>query len=209
MIVLKTGQLNELQCRIELDEFKNLLLSNVEIGETTLLNFFESRAQLILLMGRLIGVGSIASYNSEIPIIGKYRADFVVSNKDNSEFAFIEFENATLGSIFTRRLNKKTHAYSWSARFEHGYSQVIDWYHHLLDNEGTNNMLSEFGHSKIKFYGALIIGRDSSINKSDCRERFNKRVEGSRVYNKGITCFTFDELYKNMEDEYDLLCDFK
>lgn len=209
MIVLKSGRLDEPQCRRELDDFQTLLSTNTEIEEKQLLDFFEKRIQLILLMGRLIGVGGVANYNSEIPIIGKYRADFVVSNKNNSELAFIEFENATNGSIFTRRINKKTHTYPWSIRFEHGYSQVIDWYHHLRENEGTNNMLSEFGHSKIKFYGALIIGRDSSISKSDCRERFAKRVETSRVYDKGITCYTFDELYGAMVREYELLCDFK
>lgn len=209
MIILKSSQLDRSQCRFELDEFEALLSTKTEIGETQLLNFFNDRAQLILLMGRLIGVGSVSHYNSEIPIIGKYRADFVVSNRNNSEFAFIEFENATLGSIFTKKINKKTHAFSWSPRFEHGYSQVIDWYHHLRSNEGTNNMLSEFGHSKITFYGALIIGRDSSINKSDCRERFLKRIETSRAYDKGIICFTFDDLYREMENEYDLLCDFK
>ncbi|MBY4841217.1 Shedu anti-phage system protein SduA domain-containing protein [Pantoea sp. DY-5] len=209
MIVLKSGQLRERDCRSELDEFASFLLAGKDIKETDLLDFFEARPQLILLMGRLVGVEGATQYNNETPIIGKYRADFVVSNDNNSTFAFIEFENAMESSIFTKKINKKTLAHSWSLRFEHGYSQVIDWYHHLHENNGTQNMQAEFGRHNIKYYGALIIGRANSLNKSDCRHRFEKRIECSTIYNKHITCYTFDDLYEEMELEYQILSGFK
>lgn len=208
MITLKNGQLNDKQCRKELDEFNNLLISKPEIDETELLQFFETRPQLILLMGRLVGVDAPSKYNNELPIIGKYRADFVVSDKKSLKYAFIEFENATEGSIFTKKINKRTLAHSWSVRFEHGYSQVIDWFHHLRENFGSSNMQSEFGHREINIYGALIIGRESSLNKSDCRHRFNQRVKCSTIYNNNITCYTFDDLYEEMELQYEILAAF-
>lgn len=209
MITLISGQLDQSRSRHELDELKNLLSTQAEIKETYLLGFFVVRPQLILLMGRVVGLGGPSMYNNELPILGKYRADFVVSNNSHSEFAFIEFENATEGSIFTKTINKRTLAHSWSPRFEHGYSQVIDWYHHLRENDGTSNMLSEFGRRTIKSYGALIIGRNSSIGKSDCRHRFQKRIECSTIYDKHITCYTFDDLYEQMEIQYDILANFK
>lgn len=40
MIIMKSGQLQAIQCRKELDEFDALLKSKSELGETELLQFF-------------------------------------------------------------------------------------------------------------------------------------------------------------------------
>ncbi|MGR5239229.1 Shedu anti-phage system protein SduA domain-containing protein, partial [Vibrio alfacsensis] len=157
MISLQSGTLSRAQCRKELDEFHSLLQSNTEIGETKLLKFFKNRSQLILLMGRVVAIDAPEKFNDELPIIGKFRADFVVADKSQTSFAFIEFEDAKENSIFNKVLNRKTSVYPWSSRFEHGYSQVIDWYLHLAANDNSVNMQSEFGSFSIKYYGALII----------------------------------------------------
>ncbi|MBS9994654.1 MULTISPECIES: Shedu immune nuclease family protein [Vibrio harveyi group] len=209
MISLKSGKLSSKLCRQELDEFNRLLSSKSEIGETELLNFFKTRSQLILLMGRVVAIDAPEKYNDELPIIGKFRADFVVADKSQSSFAFIEFENAKENSIFNKVLNRKTSVYPWSARFEHGYSQVIDWYLHLAANDNSVNMQSEFGSFSIRYYGALIIGRDSYLAKSDCRERFARRVDKTLVDSKHISCYTFDELYEAMEEQYDIFQTFR
>ncbi|MEC6798466.1 Shedu anti-phage system protein SduA domain-containing protein [Photobacterium sp. S4TG1] len=205
MISLKSNQLKSTQCKNELDEFESLLKNNSEIDETQLLNFFKSRPQLILLMGRVVGIDAPRNYNNELPLIGKFRADFVVANGAMQEFVFIEFEDAKDNSIFTKKINKKTSVHSWAARFEKGYSQVVDWYLHLAANNQTQNMKSEFGHFEIKYKGALIIGRQSSLSRGDCNERFEQRRSKSLIDSKHITCYTFDELYEAMADQYAIL----
>lgn len=208
MISLNPGQLSSSQCKTELAELKNILDSNLEIGETDLLNFFKDRPQLILLMGKAVGIDSPRRYNNELPIIGKYRADFVVSDENQSEFGFIEFEDAKTNSIFSTRFNKKTSVYPWSPRFEQGYSQVIDWYLHLAAHNHSQNMKSEFGHYSIEYYGALIIGRNQSLKISNCKERFDQRIKKSLIDSKHITCYTYDELYNVMADQFDILSAF-
>ncbi|MBY7859137.1 DUF4263 domain-containing protein [Vibrio fluvialis] len=208
MIIMKSGQLQAIQCRKELDEFDALLKSKSEVGETELLQFFKQRDQLVLLMGRVVGVDAPANFNEELPILGKYRADFVVADKSLKTFSFIEFENAKLDSIFQQRINKKTSTYPWASRFEHGYSQVIDWYLHLAANDHSTNMKAEFGHNTIKYSGALIIGRKDGLKLGDCQERFDGRVERLLVDSKHIVCYTFDDLYEAMDDQFAILSQF-
>lgn len=208
MISLHSGQLEKKKCRSELDELETLLKSKSDIGEQELLKFFKSRPQLILLMGRVVGIDAPKKYNNELPIIGKFRSDFVVSNDAQTCFSFIEFEDAKGNSIFNKTINKKTLVYPWSSRFEHGYSQVIDWYLHLSVNNQTQNMKSEFGAFQITYSGALIIGRKNSLNRGDCNERFDQRVRKSLIDSKHITCYTFDDLYEAMEDQFAILSSF-
>ncbi|MER1410709.1 DUF4263 domain-containing protein [Klebsiella pneumoniae] len=208
MISLLSGQLSNKECSVQLSEFQAYLIANSEIGETDLLDFFKDRPQLILLMGRVVGVDAPMKYNNELPIIGKYRADFVVSDSTQSTFSFIEFEDARDNSIFTTKINKKTSVYPWSARFEQGYSQVIDWYLHLAANNQSQSMRSEFGRPSIRYFGALVIGRSFFLNKSDCKERFDNRVQKSLIDSKHITCYTYDELYETMADQFEILSAF-
>ena len=159
-------------------------------------------------MGRVVGIDAPGKYNNELPIIGKYRADFVVANKSNKEFSFIEFEDAKDNSIFKKNINKKTAVHPWASRFEKGYSQVIDWYLHLGTNNQSQNMKSEFGHFEIKYTGALIIGRQNSLSRADCQERFEQRRSKSLIDSRHVACYTFDELYEAMADQYDILAAF-
>lgn len=208
MITLQKAQLSKGQCRKELDELKVLLHNEQNISETEMLKFFRDRPQLILLMGRTIGVDAPRKYNDELPIIGKYRADFVVADESQSTFSFIEFEDAREDSIFKKTINKKTQVFPWAPRFEHGYSQVIDWYIHLATNDQSLNMKAEFGSMSINYFGALIIGREQSLSRGDCRERFRQRVNKTLIDSRHIVCYTFDELYSAMEDQYDILAAF-
>ncbi|WP_392353525.1 Shedu anti-phage system protein SduA domain-containing protein [Pseudoalteromonas sp. PB2-1] len=208
MISLKSDQLKSAQCKNELDEFEVLLKKHSEIDEVTLLDFFKSRPQLILLMGRVVGVDAPKKFNDELPLIGKFRADFVVASETMREFAFIEFEDAKDNSIFKKKVNKKTSVHSWASRFEKGYSQVVDWFLHLSVHNKTQSMKSEFGHYEIKYKGALIVGRQSSLSRGDCNERFEQRRSKSLIDSKHIKCYTFDELYEAMADQYTILASF-
>ncbi|EGR2870548.1 DUF4263 domain-containing protein, partial [Vibrio parahaemolyticus] len=103
MISLKSDQLKSTQCKNELDEFECLLKNYSEIDEEKLLDFFKSRPQLILLMGRVVGIDAPKKFNNELPLIGKFRADFVVASESMQDFVFIEFEDAKDNSIFNKK----------------------------------------------------------------------------------------------------------
>ena len=58
----------------------------------------------------------------------------VVGDASSHAYCFIEFEDATETSIF-----KKTPKLTpeWSPRFEHGFSQLVDWILWLENNKGN------------------------------------------------------------------------
>ncbi|ELV8552727.1 DUF4263 domain-containing protein [Vibrio fluvialis] len=212
-IVLVKEDLKKSECRQQLDELR-LFLNNVQnthFSETDIHNFFKDRPQLVLLMGRVLGVRDPEGYNDEIPILGKYRADFVAASDCKRNWAFVEFEDAYPNSIFQRKLNQKTQTYDWSRRFEKGYSQVIDWLYQLDVNNNTTNMKAAFGHQSLNpelYFGALIIGRDKDLDRGDCRERWEWRRGNTRIDKKLIYCNTFDGLLDDMESEYSSLVKF-
>jgi len=46
----------------------------------------------------------------------------------------------------------------WSARFEHGFSQLTDWFFNLDDYKKTHGFTKTFGYGHVSFTGLLIIG---------------------------------------------------
>ncbi|CAK2122986.1 Shedu anti-phage system protein SduA domain-containing protein [Vibrio sp. 10N.222.49.A3] len=202
MIQLLQNELYEDESRKQLDDLKVFLDAKDEYGEKEIHDFFKARPQLILLMGKVLQVKNPSRYNDELPVIGKYRADFAITDAKAEFYAFVEFENAEKSSIFQVKKNKKTDTYFWAARFEHGYSQVVDWYLHLARNNDTKNMKSEFGSQEIEYYGALIIGRDYNLDAGDNRDRFLWRVKNSLIDSHPVYCNTFDGLLDDMETEF-------
>ncbi len=114
------------QCRKEAEQLRDFLASNVELQERKqVLPFFKERLQLSAFLGSYHP--DIVRYDlvaHELPLFGDFVADLVVGDSKNSAFAFIEFEDASPESIFVKR--KATP--EWSPRFEHGFSQLVDWF---------------------------------------------------------------------------------
>lgn len=201
MINLIQDELYEDECEQQLKEFRSFLAAKDEYEETEIHSFFKTRPQLILLMGKVLQVKKPTHYNDELPVIGLYRADFAITDNNKELYAFVEFEDAKKSSIFNVKKNRKTNTFAWASRFEHGYSQVIDWYLHLGRNNDSKDMKREFGSREIAYYGALIIGRDSNLENGDNRERFIWRVKSSLIDSKHIYCNTFDGLLDDMDME--------
>ena|GEM_PF-2924544 len=111
-----------------------------------------------------------AFYKPEMNLFNnEFRADFVVSDRENKKFVFIEFEDATEDSIFklkSRRSNVANTSYEWASRYEHGLSQVIDWYYRMDDYERTHKFEEYFGHRLVSYTGLLVIGRDKFIQQA-------------------------------------------
>jgi hypothetical protein len=129
--------------RKELADLDKLLKSRPSLSERKdLIPFFKRREQLSAFIGTYalnIGPGTHLAY--EFPFLGDFAADFIVGNREQGEYLVVELEDATPTSVFTKVTGKKTK--EWSRRFDHGYSQLIDWFSCLDDYRRTNKFIDE------------------------------------------------------------------
>lgn len=201
MITLFHSKFDIKECDAQLQELKNFLTVNSEIeetGEHGLQKFFSDRPNLILLLGYWHFGLEPAFYKPELNLFNnEFRADFVVANEQKSKFIFVEFEDAKENSIFklkSRRSDSANTSYEWSSRYEHGLSQVIDWYYRMDDYERTNKFEEYFGHRQVSYTGLLVIGRDRFIQQSGLMQRFRWRSSKTVINSKLLHCMTFDQL---------------
>lgn len=61
---------------------------------------------------------------------GAFRADVLLGSKQKNQFCIVEFEPGKEGVIFKKKPTKYP---EWSARFEHAFSQMVDWFCSLAD----------------------------------------------------------------------------
>ncbi len=183
MLTLHSHQFDINACTKQIEELRTFLSENVEIEETGkdgLQTFFSNRPDLILLLGSLHFGLDPYLYKAEVSLFSnEFRADFVVANRHMKKFTFIEFEDAKKGSIFKRKSRGSASAntsYEWSRRYEHGLSQVIDWYYRMDDYERTDKFEEYFGHRQIEYTGLLVIGRDQFVRQAGLMKRFQWRV---------------------------------
>ncbi len=195
----KTIKLNPKKCRVEIDAFGALLRAKVELSEKDDIQpFFKARPQISAFIGSYVrNIGPATQYCFEYKFFGDYAADLVLGDKAYRQFCVIEFEDARLHSIFKPSQNKKTMV--WAERFEHGFSQIIDWYTMLDDFKKTQRFKRDFGDGHIRFSAMLIIGRDASIPDSYERFRLDWRTDKVTVDSNTVICVTFDELYRHMD----------
>ena len=73
----------------------------------------------------------------EYPLFGDFRCDLAVADSVTRACTFVEFEDAGPRSLFVQHGDKATR--EWSPRFDHGYSQVVNWFYKLQD-------MIRFGH---------------------------------------------------------------
>src|SRR5262249_44531942 len=128
--------------------------------------FFRRRRHLSALCG--LYNTSIARFDRlawEYQLFGDFSCDIVVGDSVKNTFSFIEFEDAGPKSIFVRQGKKTTR--EWSPRFDHGYSQIIDWFYKLRDAEKSDEFEARFGQRSIDFTGTLIIGRKHYLDAGE------------------------------------------
>ena len=186
------------QCRREIAAFKKLLQSKAQLEEREeIQKFFKKRKQLSAFIAIYAsGIGLADRLAHEFPLVGDFIADIMVGNKDKGIFCAIEFEDGKSDSIFTKVPAKSTT--EWSRRFEHGFSQLVDWFYALDDFKKTERFANDFGHGHVTFLGMLIVGRSAGVSQGD-RNRLKWRTEKVRVDSHTVECLTFDDLYQHLE----------
>ncbi len=185
------------QCRREAEQLRDLLAVSRELQERRqVLPFFKERLQLSAFIGSYHP--DIVRYDlvaHELPLFGDFVADLVVGDSKNSAFAFVEFEDASPESIFM----KKKATPDWSPRFEHGFSQLVDWFFKLHDSEQTVEFEEKFGSRTIRHLGMLVIGRREHLGKRE-EQRLRWRQELVLLNSKQIHCKTFDGVCEDILD---------
>src|SRR5262249_51187392 len=152
-----------------------LLQSKKHLSERDdLQNFFKKRRQLTAFIGTYApNLGPASQLAYEFPLFGDFAADIVLGNREKGEYCLIELEDGRPGSIFTAVKNKSTK--ERSRRFDHGFSQLVDWFYALDDLKKTSRFAKDYGHGHVKFLGLLVIGRNAGLSEAE-RDRLRWRA---------------------------------
>jgi hypothetical protein len=198
MKTLEKIRLSVEQCREDLVEFRDLLDRKTALSEREdILPFFRTHKHLSALIGsfnpRIIRFDLLAT---EFSLFGDFACDLVIGDSVDRQFCFVEFEDASPQSVFTRKKGKSTP--EWSPRFDRGFSQIIDWFLILEDQKRTGLHKSKFGLEVIQFVGLLVIGRRRDLDETQY-ERLVWRSEQVSVGHRQVHCITFDDLYDTLE----------
>jgi hypothetical protein len=184
----------------ELEQFRVLLSSKKVLGEREIGDLFKASLHLTAYIGMAFGnIGVARQVAYEFEILGDYRADIVFGHPEK-QFCFVELEAGDPNSVLSRVGKKSTK--EWSRDFEHGFSQIVDWFCHLDDFKKTDRFHKNFGYGHIDFVGLLLIGRNEGLDADDLR-RLRWRTHHVIVNSHPVVCMTYDDLYKELSEGYE------
>lgn len=187
------------KCRRELNALRRLLRAKPHLSERhDVLPFFKARRQLAALIGTFVpAVGPATEIAYEYSFLGDFTADLVVGNRGRRRYLTVEFEDGGRTSLFKPVRGRSTT--DWGRRFEHGFSQLVDWFRTLDDYKKTDKFRKEFGPGHVAFYGLLVVGRNTGLSDTD-RDRLDWRSDKVLVDSHQLSCITFDDLYLTLSD---------
>lgn len=187
-------------CAKELEAFKELLSAHNELDERRqILPFFNNSPNLSAAIGLLFPeTFRVDKMAFEFDVFGDFKADLVIGDSATNHYCFIEFEDAKRNSIF--QTGKARYLPDWSPRFEHGFSQISDWFWKLSDVQKTEGFEDRFGTRHINYYGILIIGRSQYLDLV-AQKRLKWRQENILINSKHIYYYTFDKLYDSLSNK--------
>jgi hypothetical protein len=178
----------------ELADFEQLLNDSTTLNEQAdILPFFRARRHLCAQITSIVfnfNFNQVDRIAFEYDLFGDFVSDLVVGSTQTNDYCFIEFENASVDSIFTKKKGRYESYYS--CRFEQGYSQIADWFYQLND-VSESQITKRFNTPKINFYGVLIIGRSSFLSETE-QKRLTWRRRNFVVNSQHILIYTFDQL---------------
>jgi len=180
----------------ELEAFKQLLTKpNLEESKD-ILPFFKENQHLVAQIGTLVpDMQTPDKIAYEFDIFGDFKSDCVVGDSKGQNYCFIEFEDANKKSVFVQKTGK--YKPEFSPRFEHGFSQIVDWFYKLDGLQDSRDFKERFGSSEINYHGILIIGRNDYLDEP-LKDRLKWRTNHVIINSKQILCYTFDDLYERL-----------
>ncbi len=199
--VLEPILFNHSAFETELDALGSLLTSKAELSESEDIQpLFKRSKYLSAFLGTFApDVGSATELAFEFPFFGDYRADLLAGSKATNHFCVIEFEDGRPDSIFKNQPKRKNP--EWSARFEHGFSQLTDWFFNLDDYKKSHGFTSTFGYGHVSFTAVLVIGRSAGLDDMK-RTRMRWRSDKVLIDSNTVICVTFDDVYETLKKRY-------
>jgi hypothetical protein len=185
----------------ELKALEVLLDSKPDLSEAADIQpLFKKSKHLTAYVGTIFPeFGPATELTFEYPFFGDFKADILLGSKTARKFAVVELEDGRRHSIFKKQPKRGNP--EWSTRFEHGFSQLADWFYNLDDFKGTKGFARTFGTGHIKFVGLLLIGRSASLDATR-RSRLDWRTEKVLIDSHPVTCLTFDDLHASLRDRF-------
>jgi hypothetical protein len=189
------------QCRTELDRLRSLLTAKAELSESDDVQpLFKTCPQLAAFIGMSVpGIGMANRIAFEFDVFGNYTADLVIGNGNTQTYCAIEFEDARENSVLHKTASRAQK--EWGRRLEHGFGQMIDWFHSFDDHKGSADFAKHFGHGHIQIHGILLIGRSAHLTNYD-RSRLRWRSDRVTINTHKISCLTYDELLETLNVQW-------
>jgi hypothetical protein len=182
------------QCLQEVVALRDLLASKPDLEENRDIKpFFEAHRQLAAYLGSYSpDLGCFDRLAFQYQLFGDFACDLVVGDSRRHAYAFVELEEGTAASIFRRQGQKAT--LEWASSFEHGFSQIIDWFWKLDDMAHTDEFEARFGRRRAAYFGLLVVGRSSALTSPRERQRWEWRRRKVLINSLHIIHKTYDEL---------------
>jgi len=184
------------RCAKELTDLKELLTQKPELSEREdILPFFRERSHLSSFISSYVpNISNPDRLAFEYDLFGDFTCDLVVGDSTSHNFLFVEFEDAKEHSVFTETAK---YTPEWSSRIEHGFSQIIDWFWKLEDQEKSDDYEHRFGAKHATMHGLVVVGRDDSLGPREVA-RLKWRQDRVVVHSKKVSVVTFDELERDL-----------
>ncbi len=196
-------RLQMVQMEDDLKAFRALLNQKEELSERDdILPFFKAHPHLSAFLVNFSNASVPDCYAHEYRIGGNFACDLLAGSSASNDYVFIEFEDAKAESIF--KINKKRKVPEWSARFEHGFSQLVDWFYCLEDIRQTQQFRRDFPAGIPSFVGMLVIGRSAFLTAAE-KDRLAWRRDKVVINSHHVLIYTFDELLERVQDKIDAL----
>jgi Domain of unknown function (DUF4263) len=185
-LVLDPGILSD-----NLTELETLLSSNAHLKERDqVIPFFKERPHLCAALGYANNDVALPNrWAHELDLFGDFVCDVAAGNSETNAYTLVEFEDAQEHSIFSRLQAGKTMK-RWAPRFEHGFSQLVDWAWRIsAEGESSAAFRRIFGDDNPTIH--LLIGRDADLTKDDTK-KLRWRAQHTFLGQFKMSCFTFD-----------------
>jgi hypothetical protein len=134
---------------------------------------------------------------TELDLFGDFACDVASGDSEANAYTLVEFEDAQEYSVFSRLETGKTMK-RWSPRFEHGFSQLVDWAWRMSAESSSSDAFRRiFGNSHPTVHLLLVVGRDADLTKDDL-DRLRWRANHTSLGAFRMSCFTFDGVLQSI-----------
>jgi hypothetical protein len=182
-----------------LNELESLLSSETHLKERDqIIPFFKARPHLCAALGYVNNAVELPDrWANELDLFGDFACDVAAGDSEANAYTLIEFEDAQEYSILSRLQEGKTMK-RWSSRFEHGFSQLVDWAWRIsAEGESSAAFRRIFGDNNPSIHLLLVVERDVDLTKDDLT-RLRWRANHVSLGQYRMSCFTFDGLLQSI-----------